>query len=138
MHNADAFVGRWQLSRNIADNLSGQRGTFAGTATFLPTKSGVLTYQEEGHLQFGATPPMFATRKYHWHFEGDLVRVTFEDGRPFHQFLPSGHAAGTDHPCGDDFYQVRYDFTDWPHWEAVWTVTGPRKDYSSFSNYSQL
>jgi hypothetical protein len=30
---------------------------------------------------------------------------------------------------------VRYDFRDWPRWQAEWRVTGPRKDYGIVTRF---
>ena len=135
MLRPDDFLGEWDLRRTIADQLQGQEGRLTGTARFEPIGNTQLTYSEQGRLRLGAGPEMVASRQYSWSFLGDGVDVTFDDGRPFHRFIPNGHAAGTDHPCGDDYYTVRYDFTAWPLWEAVWTVKGPRKNYVSHSVY---
>lgn len=133
---AGDFAGQWVLNRTIRDNLLGQNGTLAGQVVFTPTDSDRLTYDETGILNLISGATLVASRQYLWRFLHDAVFVTFDDGRPFHQFVPAGHAAGTDHPCGQDFYAVRYDFTQWPRWVAVWTVTGPRKDYVSTSVYT--
>lgn len=129
------FAGTWRLARRITDRTNGQIGHLHGSVQLTQTEQGGLHYQEEGQLQLGGGQIMQATRAYHWQFEGTAVVVRFADGKPFHQFVPSGHVAGTDHPCGDDFYTVRYDFRRWPVWQAVWSVTGPRKDYVSVSDY---
>ena len=135
MMTTQDFLGGWRLQRTIRDHLNGQHGTLAGTAVLAAADATHLIYDETGvlHLENGAS--LEATRRYLWAWTADGVEVTFADGRPFHRFIPSGHAAGTDHPCGDDYYTVRYDFTSWPRWSAVWTVTGPRKDYVSTSTY---
>jgi hypothetical protein len=130
------FLGAWQLDRAITDNLAGQHGRLTGTASFVASVAGRLDYRETGTLRLDAGPQMAASRGYQWVFLPDRVDVAFDDGRAFHSFVPKGHAAGTDHPCGADFYTVRYDFTAWPKWSAAWTVTGPRKDYVSVSNYA--
>lgn len=132
---AEDFAGEWVLHRTIKDNLHGQNGTLAGQTVFTRTDASHLIYDEEGTLTLQSGVSLAASRRYLWAFEDEAVAVSFDEGRPFHQFVPSGHAAGTDHPCGEDFYTVRYDFTDWPRWVAVWTVTGPRKDYVSTSVY---
>lgn len=129
------FVGQWSLHRTIRDRLHGHHGALDGQATFSQTDATHLTYDETGTLKLESGAQLEATRQYLWTFAPDLVTVRFWDGRLFHQFVPSHHAAGTDHPCGEDFYTVRYDFTSWPEWTAVWTVTGPRKDYVSTSTY---
>ena len=132
------FQGVWALRRTIVDRRDGQNGTLAGQAVFMTTQPDHLTYEETGRLTLESGVTLEAQRRYQWVFAAGAVIVTFEDGRPFHSFTPEGHAAGTDHPCGDDFYTVRYDFTAWPVWRAVWTVKGPRKDYVSTSTYRPL
>ncbi len=132
---AQDFMGQWTLSRKIKDNLHGHNGTLTGLAAFTGTGAIRLTYEENGTLVLETGASLAASRRYLWEFTDAEVVVCFADSKPFHQFIPSGHADGTDHPCGDDFYTVRYDFTAWPQWEAVWTVTGPRKDYVSRSVY---
>jgi len=130
------FAGVWLLRRQIDDRLSKQTGEFDGTATLIDGTGGGLIYDEKGTMKLGDGPAMTAERRYLWSFDAGRIDVTFADGAPFHSFMPAGHVAGTDHPCGADFYTVRYNFTAWPVWSAVWTVTGPRKDYVSTSVYT--
>ncbi len=134
----DDFLGRWALERRISDHHSGQDGQMTGEAVFTTQGADRLIYDETGTLTLAGGTAFTATRRYLWQFGESQIAVFFADGRPFHTFVPAGHAAGTDHPCGDDFYTVRYDFTCWPDWQAVWTVTGPRKDYVSTSRYARL
>lgn len=129
------FAGTWRLTRKIDDRKSGQTGQFDGQAVLSPSDGGLL-YHETGQMRFGGGV-MQAERRYLWRFMPDHVDVRFADGAAFHRFTPAGAAPGTDHPCGDDFYQVMYDFTAWPQWQAVWTVQGPRKDYTSYSTYQR-
>lgn len=131
----EAFLGRWQLQRTITDRHAGQVGQLGGQATFTASGPNRLNYHETGALRLGGGPAMTAERSYIWVFDGSGVVVSFADGAAFHRFLPAGHAAGTDHPCGADLYRVQYDFTSWPHWRATWVVSGPRKDYTSQSDY---
>lgn len=130
------FEGHWNLHRTIEDRYAGQMGDFRGSALFRAEADDHLAYFETGMVRFGAGPVMKAERRYHWRFDGNAVDVRFADGAAFHRFTPTGVGAGTDHPCGDDFYTVQYDFTAWPDWTATWTVTGPRKDYTSTSKYN--
>jgi len=131
------FAGEWTVSRSIEDHLQSQTGMFAGTAVFDDIGQDRLYYRESGQIQFPDTPVMQAERGYLWWFVWGRVVVMFEDGSPFHEFVPAGYAVGTDHPCGDDHYSVRYDFRDWPRWQARWRVTGPRKDYVSTTSYAR-
>ncbi|MGJ8622196.1 MAG: DUF6314 family protein [Yoonia sp.] len=132
------FQGEWSIKRQIVDHLAGQDGTLVGQAVLTQTDPDQLDYAEAGTLTLATGAQMTAVRRYLWTFGRDCVAVCFDDGRPFHSFVPDGHAAGTDHPCGADFYQVRYDFTRWPAWSAVWTVTGPRKDYVMTTHYARI
>jgi len=131
------FEGRWRLSRRIDDRLAGQEGILSGHVSFSNAGQNRLAYDEAGELRLGRSPAMQTKRRYLWRFEASDVVVTFEDGSDFHRFVPQGAVAGTDHPCGDDFYTVAYDFRRWPSWSAVWTVLGPRKDYTSTSHYQR-
>jgi hypothetical protein len=131
------FAGAWRLERRIDDRRAGQEGRLTGVARFIPDGPDGLRYEEAGELRLGPGPPMQASRVYLWRFGAGRVEVLFEDGRPFHSFVPEGAGPGTDHPCGADHYQVQYDLTRWPDWSTLWTVTGPRKFYAMESRYTR-
>jgi hypothetical protein len=136
LQGRDGFAGRWTLRRDITDFLTGQPGILHGTAALTHLGASGLTYAEAGALQMGAGRSLQATRRYVWQFDAQGVAVQFEDGAPFHRFVPGLSGPGSDHPCGTDLYRVRYDFDAWPAaWGAVWRVTGPRKDYEMTSLY---
>ena len=129
------FAGRWRLERRIADRRAGVEGRFDGAADLTPEGAG-LTYAERGQLVLGAGAPMTAERRYRWtQGEGGRIAVAFADGRAFHSFDPAAGAAEAAHWCDPDDYRVRYDFSAWPLWRAVWQVRGPRKDYRMESLY---
>lgn len=138
MLKAADFQGRWAVKRSIQDRFSDQEGDFEGVAEFVGHDPGKLTYTETGQMRLGQGPKLTATRKYRWVFGVNSVSVFFENGQPFHSFKPEGVEAGTDHPCGDDYYTVTYDFRRWPVWAAEWTVRGPRKNYTSKTGYRPL
>jgi len=129
------FAGRWRLVRRIADALAGAEGRMEGWAEFQPGGEGLLC-EERGLLRYGGGSPLQAARRYLWRAEAPgRIAVFFEDGRPFHGFA-LGASAEAIHDCAPDRYHVAYDFSGWPRrWRAVWTVTGPRKDYVSVSDY---
>ena len=131
----EAFAGAWALDRVIEDARLGRTGRFTGRASFTPAPGG-FAYREEGRLALGDGPAMTATRDYLWRDGGaGVIEVLFADGRFFHRFLPDETAPGDVHACDPDTYRVRYDFSRWPRWEAVWRVAGPRKDYAMHSRY---
>lgn len=135
MLNARDFLGHWQFDRQIDDRNGGQLGIVTGTADFTP-ENALVRYREAGQLRIGDGPVLSAERSYLWRFEKS-VEVMFDDGRQFHSFVPMGRGQGTDHPCGEDFYQVTYDFRGWPEWTSTFQVSGPRKDYTSVTAYKR-
>lgn len=138
MDDLNRFAGAWQIMRRITDNLGQQGGRFVGQAVLEPDAQGGLIYDETGQLHLSSGPVLTAQRRYLWGFEDGRVVMRFADGRPFHDFAPKGQSGDIRHLCGDDIYDVRYDFTRFPSWTARWQVTGPRKDYVSFSTYSRV
>lgn len=124
------FKGVWQVSRRIENRL-GASGHFEGQARFTAA-GGALIYREEGMLHLGGAA-MRATRGYLWRAEGGRIIVDHEGGAPFHSFDPGRPRA--EHLCPPDRYRVTYDFAGWPDWTAVWTVSGPAKDYTMTSRY---
>lgn len=133
----DRLEGRWRLSREVRDHRAGHLLRFAGEARFDPDGQG-LTCRESGIWLEAPWGRLKAERVYLWRAEGaGGVRVLFADGRDFHRFRGSGGTAESAHDCGCDRYEVRYVF-DLPHlWEAVWRVTGPRKDYISATRFAR-
>ncbi len=130
----DDFAGEWVLTRQITDAKYGQNGEMQGAAIFSP-KNGGLLYRETGTLTLNTGAAMQAERSYLWDTDTTGIAVRFADGSPFHRFDAVGQAQGTSHLCGDDWYNVIYDFTAWPNWQAKWVVKGPRKDYVSVTQY---
>lgn len=129
----EAFRGNWILTRTIEDRRESRSGQFSGTARFGPAAQG-LDYREDGILVLGGASYR-ASRRYFWSQANDDIEVHFADGRFFHRFRPGADQPAGEHPCGEDFYRVTYDFSRWPHWRAEWRVTGPAKDYILVSEY---
>lgn len=136
MLNETDFRGTWQLNRRITDRAAGAEMSLSGVAEFTPAGAGRLAYAEEGELVMPGGHVLRAERRYTWVFGPGGVAVLFDDGRPFHDFVPEGAGTGTPHPCGEDLYRVAYDFAAWPVWRATWEVSGPRKSYRSESRYA--
>lgn len=130
------FAGRWRLNRVIADFRGGVDVRMRGWVTFAADAGGLIC-DETGLLRYGDGPEVQADRRYLWRAGGPgRVDVCFEDGRFFHSFALAPEA-GAVHFCAPDRYAVRYDFSGWPVWRAVWRVTGPRKDYESTTQFSR-
>lgn len=130
------FARDWRLDRVLTDRRGAMSGTMTGTARLTPEGQAALAYRETGKLTLQTGAVLQAERAYRWAWDGEMVAVTFADGAPFHSFRPAGQDTGTPHLCGADLYTVRYDFTAWPRWQAVWEVRGPAKNYRSVSDYT--
>lgn len=135
------FAGNWQVDRVIKDEFNNAEGQLSGLATFTPSEAEVLLYAEEGELRYGGQPAMMATRRYIWRSAGGdaskKIKVTFEDGRPFHTISLDRLMPDDNHYCDPDFYHVSYDFTEWPKWRSAWRVVGPAKDYRMTTRYTR-
>ncbi|MEL6571407.1 MAG: DUF6314 family protein [Pseudomonadota bacterium] len=130
------FVGTWRLERHLDDRSGQMDGDLRGQAVFTEIPSSRLSYAETGTLALARGGTLVAERRYRWQWRDQEVVVFFNDGAPFHNFSPKGLVAGSTHLCGEDTYNVTYDFRGWPHWTATWDVTGPRKNYTSHSAYA--
>ena len=126
------FEGLWQIDRRIEDRRAGGTARMAGTARITP-ESGRWRYAETGTLVLDGGAELTSERVYLWQITPERVEVFFDDGRSFHAFTPDGRAER--HLCDPDLYVPAYDFSDWPAWSVRWEVTGPRKDYGSFTRY---
>lgn len=128
------FEGSWTLSRCIEDHRAGATGRLEGEAQVASGQGGHV-YIESGTLRLPGQPPLAAERRYLWRPAPGGVAVHFDDGRFFHLMALDAPHATADHDCDPDRYEVRYDFSAWPQWRAVWEVRGPRKDYRLESLY---
>lgn len=130
----DRFAGHWEVERHIADLDSGWMGRFEGLAVFTPVPGG-LAYEERGVLRLGGLVSE-AFRRYFWSERpGGRIAVSFEDGRPFHDFDPGLARAEASHYCDPDLYEVTYFFPARGEWRAEWRVEGPRKDFRLVTHY---
>ena len=92
--------------------------------------------QEEAGVLETAQGRFEGTRRYVWSETKGRLDVYFEDMRPFHSVPLRVEAPQTTHLCPPDRYEVHYDFANWPEWQSVWYVEGPRKDYVMTNRFS--
>ena len=129
------FAGSWTLIRRIEDRRGGGVMHVAGTLMLQEAEDGLLAV-ETGILVAPDGSRLHAERRNLWRAEGDRIAVLFEDGRPFHNFRP-GPAQEVRHDCAPDLYRGRYVFDLPVSWSVTWTVTGPRKDYTSVTRLAR-
>ena len=125
------FEGAWQIMRDIRPETGGP-ARFEGQGVWTPDPDG-LAYVERGTLTMAGAAPMHAERRYRW--DADLS-VYFDDGRFFHRVPATG--GETEHWCDPDRYRVTYDFSEWPKFNVIWQVKGPRKAYTMLSRFTPL
>jgi len=131
----DIVRGNWRVNRQIEDRHAGQHASFTGDADF--TGDTELVYHEAGRLDLGGTE-LRAERHYTWRCTDTGAEVLYADGSPFHTFsLAEGHASA-EHLCGEDLYRGAYVFENTENWRVTWTVSGPRKDYTSITGYKRI
>jgi hypothetical protein len=137
------FAGAWRLSRWIDDRRGERFGAASGDAIFAdgPTP-GSATCDETLVIDYGGRRIDGASRLI-WRFEDcagpDLF---FSDGRlfcamRFHRNASGWRAAFT-HECGADSYDGVALIDDANCWRLIWTVSGPRKDYTLDTRYARI
>ena len=128
------FLGIWAIKRVIEDAKSCGAGRFQGEAVIFRKDEDWL-YAERGILEIPNSTPMQAERKYIWKPDETGFDIFFEDKRFFHRF-DLGDTSEARHWCDPDQYEVNYDLKNWPQWQSIWRVKGPRKNYVMRSSFS--
>jgi hypothetical protein len=124
---SDYLRGEWRLARVYLDRRRGVAGWFRGLARFTETGDGIR-YREQGHLRFGDFAGE-AYREYRCDFPAPgLARLSFADGRPFHDLDLTAGRWQVQHGCAPDRYDGEFLALSATQWRAVWRVVGPRKD----------
>jgi hypothetical protein len=130
--------GSWRLTRNFRDRRNETAGIFEGLAIFGETAiqdpekpSFTLHYREAGRLQFGTFDGPAQRELLFTSAESSLVRITYVDGRPFLDVDFVGGVGGGCHSCGDDRYEITFDFRLPDALEETWRVRGPSKNYDA-------
>lgn len=128
------LVGRWRLSRMILDRRAGDHGSFEGTAVFRVENDGLI-YLEQGVFKLGGYEGP-AKQLHHYRFPKPWrAEVSFAHGGFFHDLDLSRGFWAAEHLCGADTYNGTFHAEGSDRWEAVWRVTGPRKDQELTTRY---
>ena len=124
--------GAWAMRRRIAHG-DGTVAALVGRCDFSAEEDG-LRQTERGFLDLDGR--WFDARQHYVWRPGPEVR--FADGRFFHAVGP-GRRPAADHACGDDLYEVCYDFQALGagKWSTCWRVRGPRKKYVMRTTYAR-
>jgi hypothetical protein len=137
LNAVDFLRGRWTVRRSIEDALSGQRGTFAGTATFTDADSG-LAWVEAGKLRW---PQYYGSAGRTLRVElgeGSRAAIFFSDGRFFHDLDLGERRSHVAHDCPPDRYAGIIDVMDDDNWRTEWLCDGPTKKLIIRTSYKRL
>jgi len=130
----DFLIGTWSVERRIDDALSGDVGTFEGTATFVREGDDPrVRFDEAGVVRFGAYSGRASRRLYFSERPDSHIDVRFADG---HHFIELDLGAGSSqdhHQCARDGYDVTTTVLDDNRIEERWRVHGPAKDYEALT-----
>lgn len=134
------LVGSWSLDRVIAG-----QGSMQGLATFTPLRETSLAYREQGRLRLVDGTALEAEREYVFRESNRGFEVFFKETplRFFHavSLSVSGDGArsgSAGHLCNLDHYRSTYTFRDNGSFIIRHVVSGPRKDYTTVTNYARV
>jgi hypothetical protein len=136
----DFLLGTWSVERWIDDALSGEVGSFRGTATFV--KAGDddprVRFDEAGVVRFGEYSGRARRRLFYSPGRGSLIDVSFADGHHFIE-LDLREGSSTDHhQCASDGYDVTTTVIDRDRIEERWRVRGPTKNYVAVTQMTRV
>ena len=136
------LIGRWSISRLICDNLTHSIRTFCGQA-IIKQDNLHFHYQEKGDLMLSKNISFSAEQSYIWKpISNSIFDIFFKNGNFFCTLdLKLANQRGVcsaKHLCEADLYVVDYDFSKFPVWSSLWTVSGPKKDYQIVSDFRYL
>jgi hypothetical protein len=127
----DFLLGTWSVERWIDDALSGDVGTFHGTAVFSREggDNSRVCFEETGVVRFGDYSGRASRQLFFAEGHDSVFDVSFADG---HHFIELDLREGTSkdhHQCRDDGYDVTTVVIDDNQVEERWRVRGPAKNY---------
>jgi Family of unknown function (DUF6314) len=127
----DFLLGTWSVERWIDDALSGDVGTFHGTATFVKESAddARVRFDEEGVVRFGEYSGRARRRLFFSEQPGSLIDVSFADGHHFIELDLREGSSKDHHQCVSDAYDITTMVIDNDHIEEQWRVQGPAKNY---------
>jgi hypothetical protein len=134
LRTLEFLIGTWSVERRIDDVLSGDVGTFQGTATFVRDGGDSrVRFDEGGIVRFGDYSGRASRRLFLTEGPDSLIDVSFADGHHFIELdLRAGYSQDH-HQCVSDGYDVITTVLDDDRLEERWRVRGPAKDYEALT-----
>lgn len=123
----------WKIERVITDHRQSKKLLYKGRCEISFDQ-----YFETGKTILADGQNFLSSRTYLWKSAGQAIDSYFDDGLFFHRIDLTCVMPTARHCCGEDQYDIGYDFSNWPLWDAKCCVKGPRKDYEMHSYYSKV
>ena len=124
------LTGRWALTRDLVDHMTGVSGSFAGEAR-VQTYGRRGRYEEHGRVRLGTYEGRAERALELVGTDGSAVEVLFTDGRPFFELdLVSGTHRAV-HECSADLYELEFEVGSADLLVERWRVRGPTKNFDA-------
>jgi Family of unknown function (DUF6314) len=136
----DFLLGSWSVERSISDSLSGDVGTFHGTATFMrdDDNDARVCFHESGVVRFGDYSGQANRRLFLSLGSGSVIDVSFADGHHFIDLDLREGRSSDHHQCQNDGYEVTTVVRSDDLIEERWRVVGPAKDYEAVTFMTRM
>jgi hypothetical protein len=133
VRDLDFLLGSWSVERSINDAMSGDIGTFHGTATFIrdAEDSSRVRFDETGIVRFGDYSGRANRQLYLALGSNSVIDVSFADGHHFITLDFSEQVSTDHHQCQSDGYDIMTLVRSDDLIEERWRVVGPAKDYEA-------
>jgi hypothetical protein len=130
----DFLIGTWSVERRIDDALSGDVGTFQGTASFARDIDDLrVRFDEEGTIRFGDYAGRATRRLFYSEGLDTPIEVSFADGHHFIELDLREGSSHDHHQCASDGYDITVTVVDNDRIEEQWRVRGPHKNYAALT-----
>lgn len=127
--------GRWTVERRVVPSKGEPMPTIIGTAKFKLQDKNWLIYSEDFIL--GETVRGQRSYKYYLDPESESITKFFEDGSLLYNLSVTQEQVCGEHPCNKDMYYSKYFFHSKDLFEINYSVVGPHKNYTIYSQYQR-
>jgi hypothetical protein len=135
----DFLLGTWSVERTIDDRLSGEAGTFHGTASFSREPGDErVRFDESGVVRFGDYSGHATRLLYYSRGVDSSFNLSFANGHHFIQLLLTEGSSSDSHQCRSDEYHITTTVLSDDLLEERWRVLGPAKDYDALTRLMRV
>ena len=138
--------GQWSINRKFDDRTSSDlSGSASGRTTLKSNNETILSYNEIVEAAFNNGVESTGTTSYKFKIEQNkLHQYLVSSNKESHMFELNFFAtngkkyAKASYICEKDKYDVVYSFLDNSQFYVIYTVTGPKKNYTTLTSYERV